>query len=167
MQKYSSKNTSVNSVLLPAVYNKVNLSDLRKDCKKSFPIILDYGCGKNTDHVMDFCNHEFCLWRGYDPHNKSYAENIFALSSKPDIIVCSNVLNVIDEDDEILKIHILLRSFNKPYFITVYEGNKSGVGRKTKEDCWQRNQRLSKYKFRDEITYKGVLTKPEYVKYIK
>jgi hypothetical protein len=43
-----------------------------------------------------------------------------------------------------------------PVYITVYEGDKSGVGRETKKDCWQRNERLYVYleKFNDYIRKK-------------
>ena len=43
-----------------------------------------------------------------------------------------------------------------PVYVTVYEGDKSGVGRETKKDCWQRNEQLIFYlsKFNDYIKHK-------------
>jgi hypothetical protein len=40
-----------------------------------------------------------------------------------------------------------------PVFVSVYEGDGSGVGRQTKKDCWQRNEKLISYlnKFNDYI----------------
>ena len=58
-------------------------------------------------------------------------------------------------------------------FVTVYEGNKSGIGKITKEDCYQRNEPLSDYlKYfnavfctNDFVIKKGVITNhPEYIK---
>ena len=40
------------------------------------------------------------------------------------------------------------------------------AGRETKPDCWQRNEKTSAYLYSDEIIYKGIITKPEYKKYI-
>lgn len=56
MQTRTSKNTSVNSWRLPAVYNKVDWDRLKQayslstDC----PLVYDYGCGKYTEHIRDF-----------------------------------------------------------------------------------------------------------------
>ena len=82
----------------------------------------------------------------YDKYNRSEEENRLALSvAHYDYLVCSNVLNVIKEDeviDEILK-HML--SINADlYLFTVYEGDKSGKGKVTKKG-YQRNQKLNFY----------------------
>lgn len=44
------------------------------------------------------------------------------------------------------------------YFIKVYEGNKSSVGKQTKKDCWQRNQPTESYMYSDEIIKCGIIT---------
>ena len=52
--------------------------------------------------------------------------------------------------------------------VTVYEGDKSGAGRVTKADCYQRNERIGEYlKYFGEgfVVKKGVITnRPEFVK---
>ena len=40
---------------------------------------------------------------------------------------------------------IIKLSNTKPYFFKIYEGNKSGIGKQTKKDCWQRNQKTKDY----------------------
>ena len=61
----------------------------------------------------------------------------------------ANVLNVIKEDDVILD--VLRKSKEKApvTYISVYAGDRSGVGRMTKDNngkkCWQRNQKLKDY----------------------
>jgi hypothetical protein len=94
-----------------------------------------------------------------------------------DCIICSNVLNVIS--DISIVFDIVRKIFNKvtlrkqAIFVTVYEGDKSGVGKITKKDCYQRNQVLSDYlKYfnavfctNDFVIKKGVITNhPEYIK---
>ena len=56
----------------------------------------------------------------------------------------SNVLNVIDDDDMIRDI-CSKAARHKHFFITVYEGDKSGAGRRSKEDCYQRNEKIKSY----------------------
>ena len=69
-------------------------------------------------------------------------------SGKYNTILVSNVLNVIEEDEIIIDIlntcKELLKS-NGRVLITVYEGDKSGRGKQSKEDCYQRNARTAEY----------------------
>ena len=75
----------------------------------------------------------------YDPYNRNCADNKEALAAGPfDTITLSNVLNVIKEKR--IRYHIVRKclSLLKPggtIYISVYEGDRSKVGRKTKEDC--------------------------------
>ena len=61
--------------------------------------------------------------------------------------------------DEIVQL-----SNTKPYFFKIYEGNKSEVGKQTKKDCWQRNQKtkdyLQHFNFSETtpMIYKGFIT---------
>ena len=64
-------------------------------------------------------------------------------------VVCSNVLNVIDDDSTISQIvmdmaNVADRSGGTVY-VTVYEGTRSGIGRQTGPDQWQRNEPLRSY----------------------
>ena len=94
---------------------------------------------------------------------------LYSLNYKPDIIICSNVLNVICSNIELERVHDKVSSLSRSgyYFISVYEGDKTCVGRKTKPDCWQRNQPVKNYLKGNEICKHGVIAGPKGEKYIK
>lgn len=131
-QTFTSKNTSINSKKLPRVYNVFPLND----CK-----VIDYGCGRYTDHIQNWAKEHNIQWFGYDKYNQTEANNEIALEqlNDADYVICSNVLNVIKED-EILKeiIDDCVRPGSAAIF-TVYEGDKTGIGRATGKDQYQRN----------------------------
>lgn len=177
----TSKNTSINSKKLPAIYNRLDWDALRERWAKitkfdRTPIVLDFGCGRYTDHIEQFLATKGFIFRGYDPFWKPVEENNIALSSglcyDPYIVICSNVLNVIADKETAKEIQTYIRDFSfssslgnnlvrEPsfYFITVYEGNKSGIGRMTKPDCFQRNETLDNYIFRyEDVIYKNTIT---------
>lgn len=163
MQNYTSKNTSVNTTKLPAVYNKV--------CWDKLPVgtrVIDWGCGKDTTLVDNMLVQHGLDYLGYDPNWKSKDDNNRAIRwlGLAPTFVCSNVLNVIDDDDVIRDI-CAKASRHKYFFITVYEGDKSGVGKCSKDDCYQRNEKIKSYmKFFENVYVKnGVLTNaPEMIK---
>ena len=82
------------------------------------------------------------------------------------------MLNVIANKETVNNIQRYIRDFSflallgktlvkEPsfYFITVYEGDKSGIGRMTKPDCFQRNETLDNYIFRyEDVIYKNTIT---------
>ena len=138
-QKYSSKDTSIN------VVNKVYKQCVfMPQCR-----ILDYGGGKyntNRDYMAGKCGADL---RVYDKYNRSDNENRETLEwvkeNVLDYIVCSNVLNVIMEDEIIDEILADISSLHaKCVYIAVYEGDRSGVGKETAKG-WQRNQKASCY----------------------
>lgn len=146
-QTLTSSATSINRLKLPAVYGKANLTA---------PMLLDYGCGKYTDHIRKALPHGI-TYLPYDPYNQPERENMVSLYfvrlaehvGIPVDVVCSNVLNVIDDDDTIRNIirhieRIVARTGGVAYF-TVYEGNRSGIGRQTGSDQYQRNAPLRSY----------------------
>ena len=144
MQKFSSKNTSVNTKQLPAVYSKINWNKLPKHILS----ILDWGCGRDTSYLEEWLNitQRIPHYIKFDPNWCEKYENDYALECVgfANIFICSNVLNVID-DDYIIE-DICKKAANSPiYFITVYEGDKSGIGKQSKEDCYQRNEKLKNY----------------------
>lgn len=183
-QTYTSAATSINSVKLPAVYTRVSDSAYQWADK-----LLDYGCGRYVDHLIQYTTERsnvpedeysrFCAWYGYDRFNRSDAANAealadFAESEKPFVrrmVFCSNVLNVIDSDDVVKGIAGFLTACaisGAAVFVTVYEGDRSGIGRATKSDCYQRNEKISEYlKYFDKnfTIKKGVITnRPDFVK---
>lgn len=140
-QNYTSAETSINSKRLPAVYNKKNIF-------KNGDSVLDYGCGKYTDHIKERMNEIGCVWSGYDKYNQSdnvNTETKEKMKDGFDVGICSNVLNVIDSLDVIEDIIREIKDCCKTAVFFIYEGNKSGEGKKTKKNCWQRNERTNKY----------------------
>ena len=173
MQNYTSKNTSVNTKQLPAVYSKINWDKLPRHILS----ILDWGCGRDTSYLEEWLKIYEPRVRDYiryDPNWCSEEENNWAKSvlGYANIFVCSNVLNVID-DDSVIEDICKKAAMHKIYFITVYEGDKSGVGKKSKEDCWQRNMKAKHYLqyfstkelFEGLTVKKGVITnRPDLIK---
>ena len=170
---YSSKNTSINTTRLPAVYNKVDWS------RYTHPIdnwcVIDFGCGRlETQRLISKKLKEYSITQfyPYDPYHKCMVskkqyEYIAHDPNRNKVIVCANVLNVINDDvilDNIIATlcNIIVARDSKgiyrmqPCYISIYEGDKSGVGRVTKKDCWQRNERIGMYlkKFNDYIKEK-------------
>lgn len=169
-QTITSANTSVNSSRLPAIYNKIDWFKFKQKMKKegkNIPIVLDFGCGKYTAHIRNTLLFYGCNWAGYDPYNGyKWVDNCWDLIKEPiDLIICSNVFNVIKEFEIIKEIHYMFRNkrdlCGTPYLIKVYEGDGSCVGRETKKDCWQRNEPTGNYMYCDEVMYKGIILKYE------
>ncbi len=147
-QQFSSKNTSVNSARLPAVFNFAVSKGL---IKPEFNI-LDIGGGK-FDNVKE---HLYAKYKAknyiYDKYNRGKDHNSDVLNffsrKKADMAVISNVLNVIMEDDikrEIIKLAIDKTKDNGLILIKVYEGNKTSIGHVSKKDCWQENKLSHEY----------------------
>lgn len=132
-QKYSSANTSINKVgrLYKVFCHKP--PDGR---------ILDFGAGKYRKGTI------FLQSKGFDvdSYEPSLHDNL--PSGKYNTILISNVFNVIAEDEiviDILKTCKELLESDGRVLITVYEGDKSGKGKPSKEDCYQRNARTAEY----------------------
>jgi hypothetical protein len=157
MQNYTSKNTSVNTTRVPAVYNKVCWDKLPAGVK-----VIDWGCGKDTTLTSKMLEQNGLVHVGYDPNWKTEIENVAAMSliGVADAFVCSNVLNVIDDEDIIRDI-CNKASKHRYFFITVYEGDKSGIGKCSKENCYQRNQKTKSYLeyFSDDAIHNGLYIK--------
>ena len=147
-QTYTSSATSINSEKLPAVFRKAPLSA---------SLVMDYGCGKYTDHIKAFVNSGHRAYLPYDPYNQP--DNLNAATATivcnamyrhfPVDVICSNVLNVIDDDETVQQIahHVeeIATASGGTGYVTVYEGNRSGIGRQTGPDQYQRNEPLRNY----------------------
>lgn len=137
----SSASTSINATKVPAIFGKVKWEPGTKN--------LDYGGGKYDTATT------YLASRGvenliYDPYNRSVGWNnrVLAPQTRYDTCTISNVLNVIQDKDErrkALKKAMKHVKRSGTVYITIYEGDKSGVGRETKKDCWQNNQPLQFY----------------------
>ena len=148
MQKYSSKETSLNQVPALAKF----LGDLEG------VTLLDYGCGR-FHKFEQFVTERGGTFFGYDKYWKSADENELALKCKPDIVTCANVLNVIFEEHIVEEIVQRIAEYGVKALIQVYEGNKSGEGCETSKG-YQRHQRASEYlpileKYFEKIIKKG------------
>lgn len=143
VQEFDSSDTSINSGKLPTVYSKLE-----------FPIgctALNYGGGK-FDNTIEFGNTNGFTDLIFDPFNRTVEWNskIIATVYKNgvDLAVLSNVLNVIKEVDVrgfVLSVLANTLGENKPLFITVYEGDRTGYGRQTSKSAWQENRKLKEY----------------------
>lgn len=168
-QEFSSANTSINSTKLPAIYSKIDWKKVRDNWyeihdEMSWPFVLDYGCGRYTEHIKEFLMLNSIGLIRHDPY---WGSDWGWDKIEPAVIVCSNVLNVIKEDENIQEIIDVITKYNKPYFITVYEGNKSGEGKVTKDNCYQRNQKIKSYCKNFQRVYKNVITQDDYEVYLK
>lgn len=160
MQNCTSKNTSINSKKLPAIYGKLNYDLINK---KSADII-DYGCGRYPELIESFLKNKFTGCSNYIPYDPYWFPRFKdVISPLPnDIFVCSNVLNVID-DDNIVKDICTKASWYPAFAITIYEGDKTGIGKVSKKDCYQRNQKIKDYlqyfpSWCHPVIYKNVIT---------
>lgn len=128
-QMYTSADTSINSKKLPAIYGIVKI--------KENETAIDYGCGKFFDNYnlpQNIC--------GYDPYNRV---DLSVLERRYDKVLCSNVLNVIKEYEVRQELLETLKSLGRTVYITVYEGNGTGIGRVTKKNCYQLNRKRGDY----------------------
>ena len=151
MQTCTSKATSINKTKLPAIFKKIDWEQFRGKT------VLDIGCGRYTEHIEAFLEQFGVEYVGFDPYWKPE----FKLR-KYGAVICSNVLNVIDDYKTVEEVHGVIRCSKVPFFITVYEGDRSGRGRKTGPDQYQRNEKAITYLWLDECLCKGVITKPLY-----
>lgn len=167
-QHYTSAITSVNTKKLPILHQRINLEAIARDYgKKGF--VIDYGCGKAILHIQEYVTSRGWGYLAYDPYwcvgdswDKICSKaNFIKEMGFPVIGVCSNVLNVIDSREEISRIKDRLYglSTNKMAFFSIYAGDKSGHGRETRPDCWQRNEPVENYiTAQFETIRSGILT---------
>lgn len=147
-QTRTSAATSINSTRLPAVYNRFQFTP--------GTVVLDYGCGRYTDHIKKAL--PGCMYLPVDPYNQPQEVNdnsaallhlVTLFHRCPVTVVCSNVLNVIDDAETVQAIankltEIAIGTGGKA-LVTVYEGDRTGTGRETGPDQWQRNERTRDY----------------------
>lgn len=141
-QSVTSANTSINSKRLPAIYGKIRLNEGDR--------VLDYGCGRYTELLTRHCYENHAELFPFDPFNIPEWKNKETrkkLENRPATIgIMSNVLNVIDSNDAIKDAIIdALSLISGKLYITVYEGDKTGHGKYTSNDSFQRNMKWKEY----------------------
>lgn len=142
-QTYTSKDTSISVV--NRVYTHMDFQPQS--------VILDYGGGK-YDKNIEYMKTRGCKVVIYDPYNRSeeYNQQTLAYIKQVPIryIVCSNVLNVIKENNIVADVLRKMQGIQKAQqgpcdiYIAIYEGNKSGKGAITNKG-YQRNEKLAQY----------------------
>ena len=140
MQNITSKNTALNQVA--STFKAFDFNDC---------LVLDYGCGKGMS--KEFCEKTYnnCKVFLYDPFHGFDEVSSFLRQCKEsakNVITCNNVLNVLQDDA--LKSVIADIVINANYYCTdvifkIYEGDKSGKGKISKKDCYQRNEKTENY----------------------
>ena len=160
MQKYTSAKTSLNQVAgIFALLRKKNVW-------KAGLINLDIGGGKydlGTNYLKNFKVENLV----YDPFNRTEKHNEKILlqlkDKKADTSTISNVLNVIKEEEERLKILNLAKKYSLITYITVYEGKKNGIGLETIKG-YQLNRKLDKYLIEVEKIFQNAEKRYGYIK---
>lgn len=150
MQTISSKATA--RIQLPALHKSKSVLTCIYDGYVSrgvTPSVLDYGVGRPEGEALS----EYWIrslaadYHSFDPYWLDARHNENALSRFYDIVLCSNVLNVLEKREDVERVIVrcvrLLRPGGSAFF-RVYEGDGLGVGRLT--SCgWQRNERTAAY----------------------
>jgi hypothetical protein len=159
-QSISSADTSINSSKLPAVFSKIKF--------EPGTVNLDIGGGR-FDNATEFLATQGVTNYIFDPYNRTPEHNT-AVAAKTengqsDTVTISNVLNVIKEPEA--RELVLLNAIDalKPggtVYITIYEGDGSGVGKETSKG-YQLNKKTVEYKdeikklFNDVVVKNGVI----------
>lgn len=164
-QEFGSAGTSLNQVA-----RAFRVIGERGDWKEGTTNV-DIGGGrfdKASEYLKDTYGVENLV---FDPFNRDAESNRkiaeMVRDNKVDTVTCNNVLNVIKEKESranvILQAAKAIKEDGTAYF-SVYEGNKSGEGKQSKDDCWQNNRPTKDYVseveeyFEDVALKNGVIT---------
>ena len=128
---------------MPAIFGMV---DFKPDT-----LNLDYGGGK-FDNAVEALAEKGVTSVVYDPYNRTAEHNANVLkqvraNGGADTVTCSNVLNVIKEEEVRLSVLRNMKSLVKAsgiVYITVYEGNGSDIGKETTSG-YQLNRKTASY----------------------
>lgn len=149
-QEFASAETAVNGKQgkLPAVFKKATIP--------TGALVLDYGGGTVESEAVaqDYLNQFDATEMLYDPFNQTEEHNRNVVSELrknggADVGICSNVLNVIKEEEVRLDLLNKIKKLLKPgavAYISVYEGGGSGEGAATQSGkSYQNKRKLATY----------------------
>lgn len=122
-QRFTSKQTSINSTKAPAVYSMKRAVDVMTG-----KTVVDIGGGR-FDTAAEAARVYGAAVSIYDPFNRTPEHNAAVLAGSYDVAVISNVLNVIDSEAARGDVVRLAATKAAALLITVYEGDGSGIGR--------------------------------------
>lgn len=151
MQTVTSAATSLNQV--PALHKSTPVRLYLESLHPSERIIVDIGAGRYSEKASNYVRETYHA--AYFPSDKynlpdetnRLTEDLINSGNLP-CALCSNVLNVIDDESEVSRVILsaataTLHRKGKAFF-TVYEGDKSGIGKYTTKG-FQRNAKTEAY----------------------
>lgn len=107
---------------------------------REYKNILNYGCGLYGDKHKE-------MMEEYDIHLVNFDKYIVGINyiseinmKEIDCIVCSNVLNVIPNEEEIVDVINFFVKSGKDVYVSIYEGNRSNELILNSKGYWQRNE---------------------------
>lgn len=122
-QRFTSKQTSINSTKAPAVYSMKRAVNVMTG-----KTVVDIGGGR-FDTAAEAARVYGAAVSIYDPFNRTPEHNAAVLAGSYDVAVISNVLNVIDSEAARGDVVRLAATKAAALLITVYEGDGSGIDR--------------------------------------
>lgn len=155
-QEFTSKSTSINSNKVPSVFTTLTNKADKLGIELKNSIVLDSGCGSFPQIISDHLKKYGATYAGRDPFNQPESVNAEFIPTankaitdgKTRVFSSSNVLNVICAAEFRTAYLETIADVMKPgekVYITVYEGNRSGVAGPSGEDSWQENRKYKTY----------------------
>lgn len=149
MQTITSKETAL--VQLPALHkDKLVLAKIWEYVQHDLtPHVLDYGAGRPESQTLSECWVKSLAadYDAYDPYWLSEFHNCRVMLRRYDVVLCSNVLNVIHDDGALVaavQSCVSALELGGTAFFRVYEGDGTGIGHETTKG-YQRNQKTALY----------------------
>lgn len=113
--------------------------------KLGYTKALNYGAGLGYKKHMELLGDRVELIN-YDINIKEI-NTLPAVDIDIQVVVCNNVLNVVPHDIAVEIVNTMLKYTKADILITVYEGDKTGVGAVNSKGCYQANKKYKDYTF--------------------
>lgn len=118
---------------------------------KKYKKVINFGAGLGYKKHQEILGNALELIN-FDPFIPEIAETPNK-DTGAEAVICNNVLNIIEDNFVYEAILDHLEWYGLPVYVTVYEGDKTGIGRRTKTGTYQRNKKARDYKL-EERGYK-------------